>query len=183
MGKVWGGLGPLFSLFFRCFFEKANFVKIVLPCRRNAYFQGSRLKKTTKNRHNIDKNSLQIRDRQIKCPKIAQKLDLRGSWAPFWKGFAWPWTSCGRSWALLTRFWSVWHRACIRYWSKMACKRPLGSILGSSWRDCGRNWEILDGFSAILGKISADGNVLLAPSYKSAASAARPFQYFFKNVW
>ena len=84
--------------------------------------------------------------------------------------------SCGRSWALLTRFLSVRHRASMRYWSKLASQRPSGSILGSSWRSCQRNWEILGGSSAILDKISADGNVLLAPSYKSAASAARPIQ-------
>ena len=84
-------------------------------------------------------------------------------------------------WTLLgtsdTIFWSVRHRACIRCWSKLASKRPSGSIWGSSWRYCQRNWKILGGFSAILDKISADGNVLLAPSYKSAASAARPIQY------
>ena len=47
--EVWGRFGEGWGLFFRCFFENANFVKIVLPCRRNAYFQGSRLKTTTKN--------------------------------------------------------------------------------------------------------------------------------------
>ena len=113
-------------------------MKIVLPCRRNAYFQGSRLKKTTKNRHNIDKNSLQIRDRQIKYPKIAQKLDLRGSWAPFGRGLECFGASLGRSWTPRGRFGSVQNRVVFKHWAKMVSKRPFGLIFDRFGEGLGR---------------------------------------------
>ena len=96
--------------------------------------KGSSNERTTGNLFKNDANFQQEKTRQ----KIASKLDLGGSWAPFGRGLGRSGPSFGHSWALLGRFGWVRGRAFIEHWSKIGSKRPSGSILGGSWKGLGR---------------------------------------------
>ena len=82
--------------------------------------------------------------------KIALKMDLGRSWAPFGRGLGRSWASSGRSWPPLGRFVDVQNRAFFKHGPKMGSKRPLGSILGRFFMDLGTVWE---GFGEEFGRI------------------------------
>ena len=106
--------------------------------------KGSSNEKTTVNLLKNDANFQQEKTGQ----KIASKLDLGGSWAPFGRGLGRSGGSFGHSWALLGRFGGVRDQAFIEHWSKIGSKRPSGSILGGSWRGLGGFWG---GFGRFVG--------------------------------
>ena len=106
--------------------------------------KGSSNEKTTVNLLKNDANFQQEKTGQ----KIASKLDLGGSWAPFGRGLGRSGGSFGHSWALPGRFGRVRVRAFIKHWSKMGSKRPSGSILGGSWKGLGGFWA---GFGRFVG--------------------------------
>ena len=105
-----------------------------------------------------------------KEPKISEKMDSGGSWAPFGRRLGRSGASFDRSWALLSRLFNVRGRAFIQHWSKMGSKRPSGSILGGSWRGLGGFW---DGFGRVLGGFLLIWGWILK---KSGEQSARQFK-------
>ena len=104
--------------------------------------KGSSNEKTTVNLLKHDANFQQEKTGQ----KIASKLNLGGSWAPFGRGLGQSGASFGHSWALLGHLGRVRDRAFITSWSHMGPRWAPRGLLS-------RFWSIWDEFGEGLGRI------------------------------
>ena len=80
--------------------------------------------------------------------KIALKMDLGRSWAPFGRGLGRSWASSGRFLPSFGRFLAVQNRNFFKHWPKMGSNTPSGSILARFGRDLTGFWE---GFREVWG--------------------------------
>ena len=83
---------------------------------------------------------MQIYDQKNTSPKIAQKSDSGGSWAPFGKGLERSGPSWGHYWAHFGCLLDVPERILLNHWSNMGSKRPFESILDQFWEGLRRIW-------------------------------------------
>ena len=86
---------------------------------------------------------MQICDQKQTSPEIAQKSDLKGSWAPFGEGLGGSGPSWGHFGAHLDCLLDVPNHIFVKHWSNMGSKRLFGSILDQFWEGLGRIWETL----------------------------------------
>ena len=122
-GTILGGFGEPKSTFFSYFFENADFVKIVLPSRRELNFQGSEPLK------NVPK-SMPKRTRKKHRKKTHKKSVLGQSWAPFGRGLGRSWALLAASWRFLGGFFGVLNHFFFKHRSQMGSKRLSETILG-----------------------------------------------------
>ena len=93
--------------------------------------------------HNCKEN-MQICDQKQTRPKIAQKTDLAGSWAPFGKGLGRSGQSWDHFWAHFDCLLDVPNHIFLKHWSKMRPKRSFGWLFN-------RFGEILNHFWTLSG--------------------------------
>ena len=86
---------------------------------------------------------MQICNQNKTSPKITQKSELEGSWAPFGEGLGGSGSSWGHFGAHLDCLLDVPNHIFVKHWSNMGSKRLFGSILDQFWEGLGRIWETL----------------------------------------
>ena len=86
---------------------------------------------------------MQICNQNKTSPKIIQKSELEGSWAPFGEGLGGSGSSWGHFGAHLDCLLDVPNHIFVKHWSNMGSKRLFGSILDQFWEGLGRIWETL----------------------------------------
>ena len=86
---------------------------------------------------------MQICNQNKTSPKITQKSELEGSWAPFGEGLGGSGPSWGHFGAHFDCLLDVPNHIFLKHWSNMGSKRLFGSILDQFWEGLGRIWETL----------------------------------------
>ena len=89
------------------------------------------------------KENMQICNQNKTSPKITQKSELEGSWAPFGEGLGGSGPSWGHFGAHFDCLLDVPNHIFLKHWSNMGSKRLFGSILDQFWEGLGRIWETL----------------------------------------